>query len=154
MRRSRVLRPRSLFRSKLLPASGFQSAQLRQIEILLGLPEEDRIPLGPAGGEQGYLAALRGAGRTGQVRVVGFDNISAVQDLVRSGEVLATVEQHAGDLAAFGIDYALEKAAAGIRKLPGWKGQIQGATARPPPLDEAQVRRAQHLREPIREPTP
>jgi tryptophan 2,3-dioxygenase len=45
------------FRDKLMGASGFQSAQLRQIEILLGLPEEDRIPLGPAGG---YLEALRG----------------------------------------------------------------------------------------------
>lgn len=56
----------------------------------------------------GTVAAIRAAGRSGQVQVVGFDNISAVQDLVRSGEMLATVEQHAGDLAAFGIDYALE----------------------------------------------
>ncbi len=51
------------FRSKLLPASGFQSAQLRQIEILMGLPEADRISLGPAGGSgDGYQAALRGPG--------------------------------------------------------------------------------------------
>jgi ribose transport system substrate-binding protein len=56
----------------------------------------------------GAAAALRAAGRTGQVQVVGFDNISAVQDLIRAGEILATVEQHAGDLAAFGIEYALE----------------------------------------------
>ena len=34
------------FRDKLFPASGFQSPQLREIEILLGLPEEDRIGLG------------------------------------------------------------------------------------------------------------
>ena len=34
------------FRDKLTPASGFQSAQLREIEILFGLPDEDRIPLG------------------------------------------------------------------------------------------------------------
>jgi ribose transport system substrate-binding protein len=56
----------------------------------------------------GAAAAVRAAGRTGQVLIVGFDNISAVQDLIRSGEILATVEQHAADLAAFGIDYALE----------------------------------------------
>lgn len=50
------------FREKLLPASGFQSAQLRQVEILLGLEEGDRIPMGPSGKEVGYLAALKAAG--------------------------------------------------------------------------------------------
>lgn len=44
------------FRDKLIPASGFQSAQLRQVEILLGLEEKDRIALGVEGG---YLEALR-----------------------------------------------------------------------------------------------
>jgi tryptophan 2,3-dioxygenase len=47
------------FRTKLLPASGFQSAQLRELEIVLGLDEAQRIPLGPAAGDAGYLAALR-----------------------------------------------------------------------------------------------
>jgi tryptophan 2,3-dioxygenase len=44
------------FRDKLSPASGFQSAQLREIEILLGLRDEDRIPLGQ---ERSYMEALR-----------------------------------------------------------------------------------------------
>jgi tryptophan 2,3-dioxygenase len=44
------------FRDKLNPASGFQSAQLREIEILAGLPEEDRIPLGH---EKSYMVMLR-----------------------------------------------------------------------------------------------
>jgi tryptophan 2,3-dioxygenase len=44
------------FRDKLNPASGFQSAQLREIEILMGLPDEDRIPLG---NEASYMQALR-----------------------------------------------------------------------------------------------
>ncbi len=44
------------FRDKLSGASGFQSAQLREIEILLGLPEGDRIALGAEGS---YLDALR-----------------------------------------------------------------------------------------------
>ena len=44
------------FRDKLNPASGFQSAQLREIEILLGLPDADRIPLGH---ENSYMLALR-----------------------------------------------------------------------------------------------
>jgi len=44
------------FRDKLMPASGFQSAQLRQIEILLGLRDDERMSLG--GGED-YVEALR-----------------------------------------------------------------------------------------------
>lgn len=43
------------FRDKLNPASGFQSAQMREIEILLGLPDADRIPFG---NEASYLDAL------------------------------------------------------------------------------------------------
>lgn len=43
------------FRDKLSPASGFQSAQLREIEILMGLEESDRVPLG----NEAYMQALR-----------------------------------------------------------------------------------------------
>ncbi len=46
------------FRDKLSPASGFQSAQLREIEILLGLGADDRIALGH---ESSYLDALKDA---------------------------------------------------------------------------------------------
>ncbi|MEM9405647.1 MAG: tryptophan 2,3-dioxygenase family protein [Acidobacteriota bacterium] len=43
------------FRDKLYPASGFQSAQLREIEILMGLSRDERIPLG----HETYMQALR-----------------------------------------------------------------------------------------------
>lgn len=43
------------FRDKLYPASGFQSAQLREIEIIMGLQSADRIPLG----HETYLRALQ-----------------------------------------------------------------------------------------------
>ncbi len=43
------------FRDKLSPASGFQSAGLREIEILMGLPDSERIPLGH---EHSYMQAL------------------------------------------------------------------------------------------------
>lgn len=56
----------------------------------------------------GAVAAIRDAGRAGQIKVIGFDNIQAVQDLIRSGDVLCTVDQHADRLAVFGIEYALE----------------------------------------------
>jgi len=44
------------FRDKLSPASGFQSAQLREIEIIMGLGEDERIALGH---ESSYRDALR-----------------------------------------------------------------------------------------------
>ncbi len=44
------------FRDKLSPASGFQSAQLREIEILIGLEADKRLPLGH---ESSYMQSLR-----------------------------------------------------------------------------------------------
>jgi len=44
------------FRDKLSPASGFQSAQMRELEIVLGLRPDERIPLGH---ENSYMDALR-----------------------------------------------------------------------------------------------
>jgi tryptophan 2,3-dioxygenase len=46
------------FRDKLGSASGFQSAQMREIEILLGLPDDERVALGEAS-TQSYLEVLR-----------------------------------------------------------------------------------------------
>lgn len=56
----------------------------------------------------GAVAALTQAGKLDDVKVIGFDNISAVQDLIRAGSVMATVDQHADLLAVYGIEYALE----------------------------------------------
>jgi len=49
------------FRDKLAPASGFQSAQMREVEILLGLADSDRIALGEG---SDWRAALRNTGGT------------------------------------------------------------------------------------------
>jgi tryptophan 2,3-dioxygenase len=43
------------FRDKLLPASGFQSGQFREVEVLLGLPPEERMRFG---GDAAWLRAL------------------------------------------------------------------------------------------------
>ncbi|MBI4556063.1 MAG: sugar ABC transporter substrate-binding protein [Candidatus Hydrogenedentes bacterium] len=56
----------------------------------------------------GAVAALRAANKLGQVKVVGYDNISAVQQMLQLGEILATADQHADQLAVYGIEYALE----------------------------------------------
>lgn len=64
----------------------------------------------------GAVAALKAAGRGGEVLVAGFDNISAVQQLVRNGEIAATADQHGDELAVFGIEYALE-----MLRTPGFR---------------------------------
>jgi ribose transport system substrate-binding protein len=56
----------------------------------------------------GAVAAIRDAGRNGQVAVAGFDNISAVAPLIADGRMVATADQHADRLAAYGIEYALD----------------------------------------------
>jgi len=58
------------FRDKLMGASGFQSAQLRQIEILLGLDDTSRIPLGIEGDYMDALRSLDGSSSSAQERVL------------------------------------------------------------------------------------
>lgn len=52
-----------------------------------------------------------------------------------------------GGYILLGINYGLLKVAEQVTRLPGWKHQIQPATARPPPLDEAQLERAIRLQD-------
>ncbi|MBE0535958.1 MAG: sugar ABC transporter substrate-binding protein [Phycisphaerae bacterium] len=70
----------------------------------------------------GAVDALKTAGRTDTVYIVGFDNIEAVQKLVKNGKVLCTVDQHGDQLAVYGIEYALDilntKAAPADKETP------------------------------------
>ena len=61
----------------------------------------------------GALAAVKTSGKAGQVKVVGFDNIRAVQEAILAGDILATADQHGDQLAVFGIERALESLAGG-----------------------------------------
>jgi len=56
----------------------------------------------------GAVAAVRQAGKTGQIEVVGYDNISATHELLKNGEMLATAEQYGSQLAVYGIEFALQ----------------------------------------------
>src|SRR5881227_3358767 len=56
----------------------------------------------------GAVAAIQSAGKSGQVLVVGFDNIGAVRPMIADGRVVATADQHADQLAVFGIEAALK----------------------------------------------
>jgi len=66
----------------------------------------------------GVVKALDAAGMSGKIQVVGFDNIPAVQPLIKSGKMLATVEQYGADMAALGINYGMRELAG--EKFTGW----------------------------------
>ena len=55
------------------------------------------------------------------------------------------ISLHYGGYIQYGITQGLLKAAEQVTRLPGWKHQIQSATARPPPLDDVQQARAVRL---------
>ncbi len=57
------------FRDKLFPASGFQSAQMREMEILLGLEESARIGLGGDGAWRKALRMMDGSASSALERV-------------------------------------------------------------------------------------
>lgn len=55
----------------------------------------------------GAYSAINAAGGKGKVLLAGFDNISAIQPLVKDGSIVATADQHGDQLAVFGIQAAL-----------------------------------------------
>jgi ribose transport system substrate-binding protein len=77
----------------------------------------------------GVVKALDAAGKSGKIKVVGFDNIPAVQPLIKQGKMLATVEQYGAEMAALGIEYGLREMAG--EKFTGWvKTPIKLITAK------------------------
>jgi ribose transport system substrate-binding protein len=82
-------------------ANTISAAMLREHPDLAAiLASNDNMALGAA-------AAVRQAGRTGRVAVAGFDNIAAVHQLLQDGRIVATADQHADQLAVYGIEDAL-----------------------------------------------
>ena len=55
----------------------------------------------------GAVAAVRSAGKSGRVKIIGYDNIPAIKPLLSEGKILATVDQFASKQAVFGIELAL-----------------------------------------------
>jgi len=66
----------------------------------------------------GVVKALDSAKRS-DVLVVGFDNITAVQELIKAGKVLATVDQYGPDQATMAIKVGLRILKG--EKLSGWQ---------------------------------
>ncbi len=91
-------------------SAGWEQARANDVvtAMITSHPELKAILCANDSMAQGAISALRAAGKLGETLVVGFDNISAAQALLKEGALLATADQHAGDLAVFGIEYALE----------------------------------------------
>jgi len=67
----------------------------------------------------GVEKAIAAAGKTGKIQIVGFDNIGAVQNLIKEGKVLATIDQFGPEMAANAIKIGM-KIMKG-EKLSGWQ---------------------------------
>jgi len=91
-------------------SAGWEQARANQVvsAMITSHPELKAILCANDSMAQGAISALRAAGKLGAVKVVGFDNISAARTLLNEGALAATADQHAADLAVFGIEYALE----------------------------------------------
>ncbi len=67
----------------------------------------------------GVEKAIAAAGKTGDILIVGFDNIGAVQKLIKEGKVLATIDQFGPEMAANAIKVGFR--ILGGEKLTGWE---------------------------------
>ncbi len=91
-------------------SAGWEQDKANQIvsAMITSHPELKAILCANDSMAQGAVSALRSAGKLDAVKVVGFDNISAAQALLKEGALVATADQHGDKLAVFGIEYALE----------------------------------------------
>jgi len=67
----------------------------------------------------GVEKAIAAAGKTGKIQIVGFDNIGAVQELIKQDKVLATIDQFGPEMAANAIKIGMRILEG--EKLTGWQ---------------------------------
>jgi ribose transport system substrate-binding protein len=71
-------------------------------------PDLKALLAGNDGMALGAVAAIKAAGKTGQIQVVGYDNIDAIKPLLKDGRMLATADQFGAKQAVFAIDIVLK----------------------------------------------
>jgi ribose transport system substrate-binding protein len=64
----------------------------------------------------GAIKAIQEAGKTGQIVVIGYDNIPEVQPLLKSGALHATIEQHPDLMGSYGVKMAVGLLSGGVPK--------------------------------------
>ena len=119
------------------PAADLTSAGLGRLvaDFLQALSLTGVILAGNDSMALGAAAAIQEAGKVDQILLVGFDAISPARALMREKRMLATVNQHADQLAIYGIEYALEilknSAIPGDRETPVHLVTAETLTAQP-----------------------
>jgi ribose transport system substrate-binding protein len=106
-----------------------EEANTLMTNLLTRFPEVQGVMAANDSMALGVVKALDAAKKSGKILVVGFDNIPAVQKLVKEGKVLATIDQFGPDMAANCIKtgFRMKKG----EKIQGWmKTPVQLVTAK------------------------
>ena len=106
-----------------------EEANTLMTNLLTRFPEVQGVMAANDSMALGVVKALDAAKKSGKVLVVGFDNIPAVQKLVKEGKVLATIDQFGPDMAANCIrtGFRMKKG----EKIQGWmKTPVKLVTAK------------------------
>jgi len=106
-----------------------EEANTLMTNLLTRFPEVQGVMAANDSMALGVVKALDAAKKSGKILVVGFDNIPAVQKLVKEGKVLATIDQFGPDMAANCIKtgFRMKKG----EKITGWmKTPVQLVTAK------------------------
>jgi ribose transport system substrate-binding protein len=96
-----------------------EEANTLMTNLLTKYPEVQGVMCANDSMALGVEKAIAAAGKTGEILIVGFDNIGAVQKLIQEGKILATIDQ-------FGPEMASNAIKVGFRilngeQLSGWQ---------------------------------
>jgi ribose transport system substrate-binding protein len=96
-----------------------EEANTLMTNLLTKYPEVEGIMCANDSMALGVEKAIAAAGKTGEILIVGFDNIGAVQKLIQEGKVLATIDQFGPEMAANAIKVGLQILEG--EELSGWQ---------------------------------
>jgi len=96
-----------------------EEANTLMTNLLTKYPEVKGIMCANDSMALGVEKAIAAAGKTGKIQIVGFDNIGAVQALIKEGKVLATIDQFGPEMAANAIKIGMRIMQG--EKLSGWQ---------------------------------
>jgi ribose transport system substrate-binding protein len=96
-----------------------EEANTLMTNLLIKYPEVQGIMCANDSMALGVEKAIAAAGKTGEILIVGFDNIGAVQKLIKEDKILATIDQYGPEMAANAIKVGLK--ILGGEQLSGWQ---------------------------------
>lgn len=96
-----------------------EEANTLMTNLLTKYPEVQGVMCANDSMALGVEKAIAAAGKTGEILIVGFDNIGAVQKLIKEDKILATIDQYGPEMAANAIKVGLR--ILNGEKLSGWQ---------------------------------